>query len=61
MLPQEAPEWVNREIATFVEALAESVPASRALVAHRPPFLRRLFDRLWHLALRRQAEDIKRN
>ena len=61
MLPQEAPEWVNREIATFVEALAEPVPASRALVGHRPRFLRRLFDWLWHLALRRQAEDIKRN
>lgn len=61
MLPQEAPEWVNREIATFVESLAEPVPASRVLTTRRVPFVRRLFDWLARLALRRQAEDIKRN
>jgi pimeloyl-ACP methyl ester carboxylesterase len=61
MLPQEAPEWVNREIDTFVASLPEAVPASRALVARRPPFVRRLFEWLARLALRRQAEDIKRN
>ena len=52
MLPMEAPEWVNREIATFVASLAEPLPSSATIATRRPPLARRVLDRLTRLVRR---------
>ncbi len=52
MLPMEAPELVNREIATFVESLAEPVPSSAVVAVRRPWFARGVLD--WLLRVMRR-------
>jgi 3-oxoadipate enol-lactonase len=52
MLPMEAPEWVNREIATFVESLGEPLPSSEAIATRRPSFARRVLDWLARMVRR---------
>jgi pimeloyl-ACP methyl ester carboxylesterase len=59
MLPMEAPEWVNREIATFVASLAEPAPSSATIVARRPSLARRMLDWLTRL-VRRSGSPIPR-
>ena len=52
MLPMEAPEWVNREIATFVASLAEPLPSSATIATRRPSLARRVLAWLTRLARR---------
>jgi pimeloyl-ACP methyl ester carboxylesterase len=59
MLPMEAPEWVNREIATFVASLAEPLPSSATIAARRPSLARRVLDWLTRL-VRRPGSPIPR-
>ncbi len=54
MLPLEAPEWVNREIATFVESLAAPSPSAAAIDARVRSPARRVLDWLTSLARRRR-------
>jgi len=50
MLPMEAPEWVNREIATFVASLAEPLPSSATIATRRLSLARRVLDWLTRVA-----------
>ena len=59
MLPMEAPEWVNREIATFVASIAEPLPSSASIAARRPSLARRALDWLTRL-LRRSGSPMPR-
>jgi pimeloyl-ACP methyl ester carboxylesterase len=59
MLPMEAPEWVNREIATFVASLAEPLPSSTTIAARRPSLARRMLDWLTRM-VRRPGSPIPR-
>ena len=59
MLPLEAPEWVNREIATFVASLAEPLPSSATIAAGRPSLARRMLDWLTRM-VRRSGSPIPR-
>jgi pimeloyl-ACP methyl ester carboxylesterase len=59
MLPMEAPEWVNREIVTFVASLAEPVPSSATIAARRPSRARRMLDWLTRM-VRRPRSPIPR-
>jgi hypothetical protein len=54
MVPLEAPQWVNREIAAFVEAL-DAPPRSAAAAARKRPLLRHVLDRLARIARRRSG------
>jgi len=55
MLPMEAPERVNREIAAFVGSLADAQPASPAVAAGRPSLAGRVRAWLARLAGNRRA------
>ena len=59
MLPLEAPDWVNREIATFVASLAEPLPSSATIAARRPSLARRMLDWLTRM-VRRSGSPIPR-
>jgi len=59
MLPMEAPEWVNREIATFVASIAEPLPSSASIAARRPSLARRALDWLTRL-MRRSGSPMPR-
>ena len=59
MLPLEAPERINREIAAFVESLTEPPPASPAVVERSPSLARRVHE--WLTRLTRAAEDTRRD
>jgi len=59
MLPLEAPERINREIAAFVESLAEPPLASPALAERPPSLARRVHE--WLTRLTRAAEDSRRD
>jgi pimeloyl-ACP methyl ester carboxylesterase len=59
MLPLEAPERINREIAAFVESLAEPPPASPSLAERAPSLARRVHE--WLTRLTRAAEDTRRD
>ena len=52
MLPMEAPEWVSREIATFVASLAEPLPSSATIATRQPSLARHVLDWLTRLARR---------
>jgi pimeloyl-ACP methyl ester carboxylesterase len=55
MLPLEAPERVNREIATFVEARGAPPPSPAPVDTRARPLLRHLLDRLARVARRRSG------
>jgi hypothetical protein len=55
----EAPEWVNREIATFVASIAEPLPSSASIAARRPSLARRALDWLTRL-MRRSGSPMPR-
>ena len=59
MLPLEAPERINREIAAFVQSLAEPPSASASLADRSPSFARRVHE--WLSRLTRAAEDTRRD
>jgi len=55
MLPLEAPQWVNREIVTFVDSLDAPSREAAGADARKRPLLRDLLDRLSRFARRRSG------
>jgi pimeloyl-ACP methyl ester carboxylesterase len=55
MVPLEAPQWVNREIAAFVESLDAPPRSPAAAAARKRPLLRHVLDRLARIARRRSG------